>query len=93
MRSRPQEQLVCGVGGGIWRTLRGYIQVYILVTLRHFDNKLVGTVNYGPLIPCERRLSKTEIWEFQELTFEARFENRDYGRPFTHISVTLCRFD
>ena len=64
-----------------------------LATLRHFDNKPAGMVKNRPLIPCERRLVKMEILEFQEVTFDTRFVNRDYGRPFTHFSVTLRRFD
>ena len=47
----------------------------------------------GHLIPCERRLAKTEISENEEVTFRARFENRDYDRPYRHILVTLRRFD
>ena len=34
-----------------------------------------------------------EILEFQEATFGTRFENRDYGRPHGHFSVTLPGFD
>ena len=34
-----------------------------------------------------------EIWEFQEVTFGARFEIRDYDRPFDDILVTLRGFD
>ena len=45
-----------------------------LVTLRHFDTKVDPGLKTGPLIPCERRLAKTEIQEFQEVTFGARFE-------------------
>ena len=44
-----------------------------LSTLRHFDNKVPGRHQNGPLIPCERRLAKTEILEIQEVTFRARF--------------------
>ena len=62
-------------------------------TLRHFDNKLSCPVNYGPLIPCERRLAILEISEFQEVTFEARFGIRDYDRPYVTFQVTLRRFD
>ena len=47
----------------------------------------------GQLIPCERRLAETEIWENQEATFGAGFGNGDYGRPFRHILVTLRHFD
>ena len=50
-------------------------------------------VNSGPLIPCERRLAKTDFSEFQEVTFGALFGNRDYARPFGDFSVTLGRFD
>ena len=53
-----------------------------LATLRHFDTKLLRLVKYGPLIPCERRLALLEISEFQEATFEPRFGNRDYDRPY-----------
>ena len=67
--------------------------MYILATLRRFDRKVLSTVKKGPLIPCERRLRQMEIWEFQEVTSGARFENRDYDRPFTYISVTLRGFD
>ena len=56
-----------------------------LVKLRHFDSKVQLQVEKRPLIPCERRLAKTEIWEFQELTFWACFGNRDYDRPFQYI--------
>ena len=34
-----------------------------------------------------------EILEFQEVTFEARFGYRDYGRPYLIILVTLRGFD
>ena len=67
--------------------------VYILVTLRHFDSKPRRVVKNSPLIPWERRLAKTEILEIQEVTFGARFGNRDYGRPFIDILVTLRGFD
>ena len=67
--------------------------MYTLSTLRHFDNKVQGMGDYDPLIPCERRLANMEISEFQELTFEARFGNRDKWRPFRHILVTLRGFD
>ena len=63
-----------------------------LSTLRHFDTFVQGTVKNDPLIPCERRLLKTEILEFQEVNSEACFVNRDYDRPFRHILVTLGRF-
>ena len=67
--------------------------MYTLVTLRHFDNKLASRVKMALLIPCERRLAKTEIPVFQEVTFGRRFGNRDYGRPFRHILMTLRGFD
>ena len=79
--------------GGIWTTLSRVQGGAHLATLRHFDSKLEGMVIFGPLIPCERRLAIMEIPEFQELTFGARFVNREYDRPFGHISVTLCGFD
>ena len=81
------------IGGGIWRPLRVTLRVHIWATLRHFDIKHGRDALLGPLIPCERRLAKPEIWEFQEVISGARFENRDYGRPFRGFSVTLCRFD
>ena len=34
-----------------------------------------------------------EILKYQEVTFEARFGNRDYGRPYGTFLVTLGRFD
>ena len=67
--------------------------VHILATLRHFDNKVPVQGDLGSLIPCERRLEKTEIPEFQEVDFRTRFGNRDYGRPYAHILVTLSGFD
>ena len=67
--------------------------VYIWATLRHFDSKVPGTVNLGPLIPWERRLAKTEFPEYQEVNSGTRFGNRDYGRPFRGFMVTLRRFD
>ena len=67
--------------------------MYIPSTLRHFDSKVMGTAKIGPLIPWERRLANIEIPENQEVTFEARFVNRDYDRPFRYFLVTLSRFD
>ena len=64
-----------------------------LATLRHFDHLVQYMVKNDPLIPCERRLPGMEIWENQELTFQARFGNRDYDRPFRQNSMTLGRFD
>ena len=64
-----------------------------LVTLRRFDSVDPCMVVFDPLIPCERRLSKTEIPEFQELTLRARFGNRDYDRPYAHILATLSLSD
>ena len=82
------------------RRLWGYLATLSRVTggahsatLRHFDTKVGCMVKNRPLIPCERRLGKLEIWEFQELTSEGRFGNRDYERPFRDISVTLRGFD
>ena len=93
MRSDPQEQLAAGIVGVsddpfacTWRCAHP-------VTLRHFDSKLGSMGQNGPIIPCERRLANMEIWENQELTFRGRFGNRDYGRPFRDILVTLCGFD
>ena len=67
--------------------------VYIRATLRHFDNKLASRVKMALIIPCERRLAEMEISENQEVTFQSRFGNRDYGRPYGHFSVTLHGFD
>ena len=67
--------------------------MYISVTLRHFDSNVPTPVKKRPLIPCERRLQKTEIPENQEVNSERRFGYRDYDRPFRHIRVTLGRFD
>ena len=64
-----------------------------LATLHHFDNKHGSMVKYGPLIPCQRRLRKMEISEFQEVNSQARFGYRDYDRPFQDFKVTLRRFD
>ena len=63
------------------------------VTLRHFDSKVAGKAKTRPLIPCERRLAKTESQENQEVTYGARFGNRDYDRPFRDILVTLRGFN
>ena len=89
MRNWHQEAACCRCQGGIW-TVPG---VYILATLRRFDYNPSSMVQNDPLIPCERRLAKMEIWEFQELTFGPVLGNRDYDRPFTHILVTHGRFD
>ena len=82
------------------RGLRGYLTTTSrvqrcaqLATLHHFDSKHASLVKIGPLIPCERRLRIMEISENQEVTFERRFEIRDYDRPFGDISVTLRPFD
>ena len=88
-----QEQLVCGTSWGYLRPFRVLTMVCTLSTLRHSDTKLGSMGQNGPLIPCERRLAKTEFQENQEVTFGARFENRDYARPFGDILVTLRRFD
>ena len=75
----------CGTGGGIWDPFAACTVGDISSTLRHFDSKVPREVKIGPLIPCERRLPEMEIPEFQELTSETRFGNRDYGRPFGHF--------
>ena len=72
------------VRGGIWRPLRVQSRAH-LATLRHFDSEVQGRPQNDPLIPCERRLLKSEILEFQEVTFGTGFENRDYDRPYGHI--------
>ena len=66
--------------------------MYTLATLHHFDHNVRPMVKMASLIPCERRLAKMEIPEMQEVTFGARFGNREHGRPFRHILVTLRRF-
>ena len=78
--------------GYLATTSRARVGVH-LATLRRFDHKVARQVKTGPLIPCERRLSKMEISEFQEVTFERRFGNRDYDRPYRHKMVTLRGFD
>ena len=93
MRRGHQEQLAAVTLGVSWRPFRVTSVVYIRATLRHFERKVRPWVKMASLIPCERRLAKMEISLFQELTFGARFGNRDYGRPFTHFSVTLRCFD
>ena len=75
------------------RTLRVLSGVHILATLRHFDSKVRLSGQKGPLIPCERRLRKTEFQEFQEVNSWTRFGIRDYDRPFRTFLVTLRRFD
>ena len=82
MRSGDRSQLADVTVGVSDRPLRVTTRVYILATLRRFDNKLSLGPKTGPLIPCERRLANIGIWEFQELTFGARFRNRDYDRPY-----------
>ena len=88
-----QEQLAAGHRWGYLRPFRVGTWVYTRATLRRFDKKPGSWVKMGPLIPCERRLEKREISEFQEVTFRRFFGNRDYDRPFRHFPVTLCRFD
>ena len=78
---------------GYLTTLRVTSWCAHLATLHHFDSKLTRMVKTGPLIPWERRLSKMEISENQELTFGTRFGYRDYERPYRHFSVTLRGFD
>ena len=96
MRTGHRSQLADvtrGVSGRPLRVTSGSTSVYIWATLRHFDSKVMGWVKIGPIIPCERRLANTEFSESQEVTFGARFGYRDYGRPFSYFSVTLCCFD
>ena len=83
-------EAACCVAKGVSDTVPG---VYILSTLRHFDSKLVVRPKTGSLIPCQRRLAKTEIPEIQEVTFGPSFGNRDYDRPFLTFLVTLPGFD
>ena len=93
MRSTHQEQLAAVRVGVSDDPFACGNRVYILATLRHFDNKPVLRVNNGPLIPCERRLAIMEIPEFQEVTSGTHFGNRDYDRPFRQILMTLRGFD
>ena len=93
MRSGSQKRAGSRDPWGYLVTTSRDIGVYTWSTLHHFDSKVDPTAKTGSLIPCERRLRKMEISIFQELTFEARFGNRDYGRPFRHILVTLRGFD
>ena len=93
MRSGSQEQLAAGPVGVSDDPFAWEQWCAQLATLRHFDNKPSTPVNYGPLIPWERRLAEMEIPEFQEVNSGTHFENRDYDRPFRHFSVTLRRFD
>ena len=88
-----QEQLAAGHLGVGPTPSRTCTSVSTLATLRRFDTKVSFRPQNDPLIPCERRLAKPEISEFQEVTFEARFGIRDYDRPFVEFLVTLCRFD
>ena len=89
----PRSSLSAGDRGGIWVTVSRVPGCAHLSTLRHFDSLPPSMVNYDPLIPCERRLEKSEILEFQEVISGGRFGNRDYGRPFQTFLVTLRRFD
>ena len=93
MRSVTSSQLAGGDVGVSGDPFARDIRCVHLATLRHFDHFSCSGPKMGPLIPCERRLQKTEIQEIQEVTSEARFGIRDYGRPFGHILVTLCGFD
>ena len=81
------------MSGGYLATLSRVSRCAHLATLRRFDSKRAPKAKIGPLIPCERRLRELEIPEYQEVTFGGRFENRDYGRPYGHFSVTLSPFD
>ena len=93
MRSGRQGQLAAPTVGVSATPSRVTSAVYHLSTLRHFDNKVHDQAKTDPLIPCERRLRKTEISEFQEVTFESGFGYRDYDRPFTTFLVILSGFD
>ena len=93
MRRGHQEQLAAVTLGVSGRPLRVTSAVYHLSTLRHFDSKHSRVGQNGPIIPCERRLAKVEISENQEVTFDTRFGNRDYDRPFDTFLSTLCGFD
>ena len=93
MRSGSTEAACCVDPWGYLTTLSRVTPRAHLSTLRHFDIKPRHKVKTGPLIPCERRLRQMEISENQEPTFGTRFGNRDYGRPYTHFSVTLGCFD
>ena len=56
-----QEQLAAVVRWGYLTTTSRVQRHAQLATLRHFDNKHAREAKTGPLIPCERRLTKTEI--------------------------------
>ena len=93
MRSGRQEAACCRRPWGYLTTTSRATWVYHLATLRHFDTNVGRQAILGPLIPCERRLAKREIPEFQEVNSGTLFGNRDYDRPFDYFSVTLRRFD
>ena len=76
----PDEELVTGAslsrvtsGGYLGDPFACTYGCAHLVTLRRFDSKHQPMGQNGPLIPCERRLAKMEIWEFQEVTSRGRF--------------------
>ena len=93
MRSWSPDAACCGDQWGYLATLSRVTSGVHLATLRRFDHKLGSPVKTGPLIPWERRLREMEISEFQEVTFEAGFGNRDYDRPYSAFLVTLRGFD
>ena len=93
MRSDLQEQLAAEVVGVSCDPFAHVYSGAHLGDTSSFDTKVQGMVQNGPIIPCERRLRKTEISEFEEVNSETRFGNRDYERPYRHISVTLRGFD
>ena len=92
MRSGHSSQLAGVTVGVSDRPVPDHLACH-LSTLRHFDSEPSSAGQNDPLIPCERRLQEMEISEFQEVTFEQRFGNRDYDRPYGHFYVTLGRFD
>ena len=73
MRSEHQEQLAAVLVGVSDRPFRVTSEGVHTVDTSHFDNKVRGMVKYGPLIPCERRMPRMEISEFQEVTSRTRF--------------------
>ena len=77
MRSHVPGAACCGTWWGYLTVHFAVPGVHILATLRRFDSKLPTMGQNGPLIPWERRLTEMEIPENQEVTFAARFGNRD----------------
>ena len=82
MRSVTQKQLAAGDVGVSGDPFASCFRVYTLSTLRRFDIKHRPMVKYGPLIPWERRLAKSEIWENQEVTFRTRFGKQGLWEAF-----------